>query len=89
MRTAPEGRTSGPERSRLFRALFWQTLRQSLLALPSLSLKIPTLANQILEGNRMLLSALGSGLWPVMVLVSEVVQTFILADFWLGKGRGG
>ena len=37
---------------------------------------------QILEGNRMLLSALGSGLWPIMVLVSEVVQTFILADFW-------
>ena len=26
--------------------------------------------------------ALGSGLWPVMVLLSEVVQTFILADFW-------
>lgn len=28
-----------------------------------------------------LLQAIGSGLWPVMVLVSEVVQTFILADF--------
>lgn len=26
--------------------------------------------------------ALGSGIWPVMVLLSEVVQTFILADFW-------
>ena len=25
--------------------------------------------------------AIGSGVWPVMVLVSEVVQTFILADF--------
>ena len=25
--------------------------------------------------------AVGSGLWPVMVLFSEVVQTFILADF--------
>ena len=37
---------------------------------------------QILEGNRMLMSALGSGLWPIMVLLSEVVQTFILADFW-------
>ncbi|GAX80905.1 hypothetical protein CEUSTIGMA_g8340.t1 [Chlamydomonas eustigma] len=36
---------------------------------------------QILEGNRVLMSALGSGLWPVMVLLSEVVQTFILADF--------
>lgn len=37
---------------------------------------------QLLEGNRYLLNALGSGLWPVMVLLSEVVQTFILADFW-------
>lgn len=26
--------------------------------------------------------ALGSGIWPVMVLLSEIVQTFILADFW-------
>lgn len=37
---------------------------------------------QLLEGNRYLLNALGSGLWPVMVLLSEIVQTFILADFW-------
>jgi ER lumen protein retaining receptor len=37
---------------------------------------------QLLEGNKYLLHALGSGLWPVLVLVSEVVQTFILADFW-------
>ncbi|KAG2482328.1 hypothetical protein HYH03_018737 [Edaphochlamys debaryana] len=36
---------------------------------------------QILEGNRYLWQALGSGLWPAMVLASEVVQTFILADF--------
>ncbi|KAF6261315.1 hypothetical protein COO60DRAFT_1636898 [Scenedesmus sp. NREL 46B-D3] len=36
---------------------------------------------QLLEGNRYLLNALGSGLWPVMVLLSEIVQTFILADF--------
>ncbi|GIL62715.1 hypothetical protein Vafri_16886 [Volvox africanus] len=36
---------------------------------------------QILEGNKYLLQALGSGLWPIMVLGSEVVQTFILADF--------
>ena len=28
------------------------------------------------------LQALGSGIWPIMVLLSEVVQTFILADFW-------
>ena len=26
--------------------------------------------------------ALGSGIWPAMVLLSEVVQTFVLADFW-------
>ena len=26
--------------------------------------------------------ALGSGIWPIMVLLSEIVQTFILADFW-------
>ena len=39
-------------------------------------------ARQLLEGNKYLLSALGSGLWPVMVLLSEVVQTFILGDFW-------
>ncbi len=37
---------------------------------------------QIMEGNRVLMSALGSGLWPILVLLSEVVQTFILADFW-------
>ncbi|KAI8472336.1 MAG: P-loop containing nucleoside triphosphate hydrolase protein [Monoraphidium minutum] len=36
---------------------------------------------QLLDGNKYLLTALGSGLWPVMVLLSEVVQTFILADF--------
>lgn len=36
---------------------------------------------QFLEGNKHLFQALGSGMWPVMVLVSEVVQTFILADF--------
>ncbi|KAF5832248.1 KDEL receptor B [Dunaliella salina] len=36
---------------------------------------------QIMEGNKYLLQALGSGLWPVMVLLSEIVQTFILADF--------
>lgn len=37
---------------------------------------------QILDGDRYLWQALGSGLWPIMVLVSEIVQTFILADFW-------
>ena len=29
----------------------------------------------------MLMQAIGSGLWPIMVLLSEVVQTMILADF--------
>ena len=36
---------------------------------------------QIFDGNSFLFTALGSGLWPIMVLVSEIVQTFILADF--------
>lgn len=38
-------------------------------------------AAQIFDGNSFLFTALGSGLWPVMVLVSEIVQTFILGDF--------
>ncbi len=37
---------------------------------------------QLVDGDSFLLQALGSGLWPVMVLLSEIVQTFILADFW-------
>mmetsp|Transcript_12800 Transcript_12800/g.22769 ORF Transcript_12800/g.22769 Transcript_12800/m.22769 type:complete len:178 (+) Transcript_12800:410-943(+) len=36
---------------------------------------------QLLDGNKYLLQALGTGLWPAMVLISEVIQTFILADF--------
>ena len=36
---------------------------------------------QMFDGDSFLLSALGSGLWPIMVLLSEIVQTFILADF--------
>lgn len=36
---------------------------------------------QVLDSRGYLLIALGHGLWPVMVLLSEVVQTFILADF--------
>eukprot|EP00891_Asterochloris_glomerata_P002107 jgi/Astpho2/2107/e_gw1.00038.225.1_t len=36
---------------------------------------------QIIDGNSFLLKAIGSGLWPAMVLLSEVVQTGILADF--------
>ena len=39
---------------------------------------------QILDGDSFLLKAMGSGLWPAMVLLSEIVQTFILADFWCG-----
>lgn len=31
--------------------------------------------------NTQLWAALGSGLWPVLVLASEVVQTAVLADF--------
>ncbi|XP_048531172.1 ER lumen protein-retaining receptor erd-2.2-like [Triticum urartu] len=36
---------------------------------------------QVLDSRGRLLTALGYGLWPSMVLLSEIVQTFILADF--------
>lgn len=36
---------------------------------------------QVLDSRGYLLIALGHGLWPSMVLLSEIVQTFILADF--------
>lgn len=36
---------------------------------------------QVLDSHGYLLTALGHGLWPSMVLLSEVVQTGILADF--------
>ena len=36
---------------------------------------------QLLDGNSFIFTALGTGLWPMMVLLSEVVQTGILADF--------
>jgi ER lumen protein retaining receptor len=32
------------------------------------------LSVQIMDGDKYLWQALGSGLWPVMVLVSEIVQ---------------
>ncbi|CAN0906302.1 ER lumen protein-retaining receptor erd-2.1 [Linum grandiflorum] len=36
---------------------------------------------QVLDSGGHLLTALGYGMWPPMVLLSEIVQTFILADF--------
>ncbi|KAF7095618.1 hypothetical protein CFC21_097738 [Triticum aestivum] len=36
---------------------------------------------QVLDTRGRLLTALGYGFWPSMVLLSEIVQTFILADF--------
>lgn len=36
---------------------------------------------QVMDTRGRLLTALGYGLWPSMVLLSEIVQTFILADF--------
>eukprot|EP00252_Welwitschia_mirabilis_P022941 TRINITY_DN6365_c0_g1_i1.p1 TRINITY_DN6365_c0_g1~~TRINITY_DN6365_c0_g1_i1.p1 ORF type:complete len:276 (+),score=5.26 TRINITY_DN6365_c0_g1_i1:273-1100(+) len=36
---------------------------------------------QVMDSRGHLLTALGYGLWPPMVLLSELVQTFILADF--------
>ncbi|KAH0860226.1 LOW QUALITY PROTEIN: hypothetical protein HID58_088487, partial [Brassica napus] len=38
-------------------------------------------AQWVLDTRGRLLVALGYGLWPSMVLISEIVQTFILADF--------
>lgn len=39
-------------------------------------------AIQVIDGNSFLLRAIGSGLWPALVVLSELVQTLILADFW-------
>lgn len=36
---------------------------------------------QVFDTRGQLLTALGLGLWPTMVLLAEIVQTFILADF--------
>ena len=36
---------------------------------------------KVLDTRGQLLTALGYGLWPPMVLLSEIIQTFILADF--------
>ncbi|KAJ0964186.1 hypothetical protein J5N97_029308 [Dioscorea zingiberensis] len=36
---------------------------------------------QVLDTRGRLLTALGTGLWPSVVILSEIVQTFILADF--------
>ena len=36
---------------------------------------------KVLDTRGRLLTALGYGLWPPMVLLSEIIQTFILADF--------
>ncbi|KAL0694950.1 hypothetical protein Bca4012_062130 [Brassica carinata] len=35
----------------------------------------------VLDSGGRVLTALGYGLWPLMVLLSEIIQTFILADF--------
>lgn len=39
------------------------------------------LLGQLLDSGGQLLTTLGYGLWPGMVLLSEIVQTFILSDF--------
>ncbi|KAK2077889.1 hypothetical protein QBZ16_003757 [Prototheca wickerhamii] len=39
------------------------------------------LSRFIFDGDKYLWMALGSGVWPVMVLLSEIIQTGILADF--------
>ncbi|XP_065857267.1 uncharacterized protein [Euphorbia lathyris] len=40
-----------------------------------------SLSLAVLDSRGHLLVALGYGLWPSMVLISEIVQTFTLADF--------
>lgn len=39
-----------------------------------LTFRLMDLSVQIMDGDKYLWQALGSGLWPVMVLVSEIVQ---------------
>ncbi|KAK1394980.1 hypothetical protein POM88_014036 [Heracleum sosnowskyi] len=40
-----------------------------------------TVCSSVLETRGQMLTALGHGLWPGLVIFSEIVQTFILADF--------
>lgn len=42
--------------------------------------------SQILDGDKYLWQALGSGLWPIMVLVSEIVQVGVAG--WLAGELG-
>lgn len=37
---------------------------------------------QVLDGDTFVFKAMYMGLWPACVLLSEIVQTFVLADFW-------
>ncbi|KAK1360603.1 hypothetical protein POM88_045077 [Heracleum sosnowskyi] len=39
------------------------------------------ISTTVLETRGQMLTALGHGLWPGLVIFSEIVQTFILADF--------
>lgn len=57
-----------------------------LPTLPDLPVCLPACLAQILDGDKYLWQALGSGLWPVMVLVSEIVQVGAGAA---GGGAGG
>ena len=34
-----------------------------------------------MDGNSFLFTQVFSGIWPAFVLLSEIVQTFVLADF--------
>ena len=36
---------------------------------------------QVIDGHSFIWNTLGYGIWPAFVLLSEIVQTFILADF--------
>jgi hypothetical protein len=61
--------------------VFFCVCRALGLAIACLNVPSPLLCSaaypprpQILDGDKYLWQALGSGLWPVMVLVSEIVQ---------------
>ncbi|KAH9657317.1 ER lumen protein retaining receptor family protein [Citrus sinensis] len=60
--------------------IFWAfcVYLEAVSVLPQLRVMQNT---KVLDSRGHLLVALGYGLWPSMVLISEIVQTFILADF--------
>uniref|UniRef100_M4DJ06 ER lumen protein-retaining receptor n=1 Tax=Brassica campestris TaxID=3711 RepID=M4DJ06_BRACM len=67
-------------RHHIINRLFWAfcVYLEAVSVLPQLRVMQNT---KVLDTRGRLLTALGYGLWPLMVLLSEIIQTFILADF--------